>query len=311
MNKKYYTKHAVLADKLIDVPCSQAFEQIKNWFLERDYCFISEIDASKFIREIEIRLHILQTLTFHQLYISPSNGCEMQVWKRSCKSGATQLTDLLWETEKLQGSLVSLEKAVNLSIRGELAKQYQEPLIELTDTATLGEIESHVMQEQLTLSRHEYLCPVAVGDKQVLVSIDLSGSDKAILDELAIQLPKIRKILDLPEPTKSKAIRYNAALKSFSQRYVIQYLDLLIYRIQPEMSASQVKADRKGSTSFLRPKSRHLWDLTDLQIANLIAPLDLDAADIKEWRQDTYEEMLLNSEYMTTLLRDFQRKHPK
>ncbi|EPR2983072.1 DUF6387 family protein [Vibrio parahaemolyticus] len=309
MSEKYYTKHAVLADKLIGTPCPQAIEQIKNWFSERDYSFIPEIDATNFIREIEIRLRILQTLTFGQLYVSSPDGSEMLIWKHSCRAGNAKLTSLSRDEANPRGSYVSVEKAANLTMRHELAEHYREQQTDIPDTATPSEIKAYTKQNQIMLNRHEYLCPIELGGKQLLLSVDLSISDKTILDEIAILLPKIREMTGVAQPESAKQARNNKSLSPFINQYALQYLDLLIYRIQPEMTTSETRAYRDGSTAFLRPDSRHLWDLTDPQIAEIIAPIDLDGETIKGWRKDTYEKKLLNSEYMEALLRNARKEH--
>ncbi len=308
MNKKYHSKHAILANKIISVPSAQAIKQIRNWFSKRDYRLIADLEDSRYFRELEMRLHILQTLTFHQLYIGPSDGQEIQLWKRSCLTNTAALTTLFPKEDAPQGSCVSVEKSDYLSVRQGIAEQYQEPLPELMEAATLDDIKTHTKQTQIALNRHEYLCPLEPDGKQILISIDLSSPNKAILDEVLIQLEQVRKKLDIPEIDSQKRARNNKSLAPFINRYAIQYLDLLIYRIQPEMTTAEVKAYRAGATDFLRPQPNHIWELTDIQTANFINHVDLGAETIREWRTDTYEMKLLNSDYMQALLRNIRRE---
>nr|WP_159064966.1 DUF6387 family protein [Thaumasiovibrio subtropicus] len=232
----------------------------------------------------------------------------MLTWKHSCRTGNAKLTSLSSDETKPQGSYVSVEKAANLTMRYKLAECFRNQLIDTPDTASLNEIKACTAENQIILNRHENLCPVELNGKQLLLSVDLSTSNNTILDEIAILLPKIRKITGIPEPDGAKKARNNKSLSTFTDKYALQYLDLLIYRIQPEMTATEIQAYKEGCSPFLQPDSRHLWELTDPQIAEVIAPLDLDGETIKKWRKKTYEKKLLNSEYMEALLRNARKE---
>ncbi|UTV27884.1 DUF6387 family protein [Photobacterium atrarenae] len=303
MQSKQYSKHAILADKLQEQPSLAVMAQITAWFNKRNYSFATKQDELGYARELEIRLHILQNLTFHQLYVSQADNGVMQYWKFSCLSGNANLASFERDNAKPQGNLVTTEKPDNLQYRHELANLFKEPLPELVANPTLEEIQAHSEHVQLVLKRQEYLCPIKENDQQILLSVNLAGgSNKAILNELQLTLNMLRDQLAVPEPAVTKRARDNKTLAPYVNKHALEYLDLLIYCIHPMMTETESKALASNNTTLLRPAPRHIWELTDSQIAQLIDQLELDSETIKKWRVRTFEKKLLDSEYIRACL---------
>ncbi|EGR0550177.1 hypothetical protein FDM56_14125 [Vibrio cholerae] len=341
MKNSTKSKHAILAafkkQKLKDQ--DQAYQQIERWYQQRDYSFITSLSSEEYVKELEMRLHILQTITFNAFYISPPPGNELQIWKHSCSSGATRLMGQVRIPEAPRRKLVEAEKVENLKFRYELAQHYQEILPPLHADATLEEIDAHAVDSHRILKQREYICPLAQHDKRTMLSIDLAGgSDEEILAESLHIITTLRKQLEIAGPPKvppllrnKKQARKNTSLKPYLKSYAIQYLDLLMYCIQPhpfqfsyciksevaitsdqrieyrkeEQTAHIEKLQENNKSlreNFVRPQPGYMWDLSDSQLAKIINSDDLDGDHIRQWRKDTYEPSLFNGKYISSLI---------
>lgn len=296
MTNIYYSKHSAFSGRLKEVPSQAPLQQIECWFKCRDYSFTRDLAATAYARELEIRLYIIQNLTMHQFFIGTAYCHEISIWKHSCKTTNPQLRTFDNNAYRPPTSHVSIVKPSELTSRAELAEYFQPQIESLDKYATLDQVLLHSTNTQTTLKRRELLCPTDYDDHQLIVSVNLANSsNKEIMHSIWLQLIAARQELCLPEPKTAKYTRENKVLNQFINKYSLEYLDILIYCAQPEEQRNQLN-------THLRPKENHIWDLSDQQVADLLNSDELSGEIVKKWRERTFNQKLLNTDFITKCL---------
>lgn len=263
-------------------------ENLKHWLQDKDYCFLNNLTVLDYLVELEERLTL-----YHFALLAGGLDVDDVRWKKInrgqlCLKQASYTYSLKTETKDIctiKGKFLPFHQAIHEQMKQNLQK-FPQP--------TFGDnIREYNKARKKAINQTEYLSPMDVDRKQLLLCVDLeNASDESLLKQFAFLLPQLREKLEIPEPAippkqgRKKQDKIGA-VKKLRNHKTIQYLDIMLYC----RMASPV-----GET----------WHLTDPMLDLLLFNGERGSESMKEYRVDFFVPKVLDEEFIHSLFNNIR-----
>lgn len=190
------------------------------------------------------------------------------------------------------------------TVKGEYLSLYQHRYEQLKSNyqaaplpTSNDEIVAYTNAQTMAINQLEYLCPMEIGRKQVLLSVDLEhASDEYLTKQFSSLLQSIRAQVGVPEPSQAhKPHNKLLTVKKLLAYKAIQYLDLKLYCIINSPPGEEWQLSDDFMIKWLLADNEHMN--TKKTRENPKGP-----ENFKQYRKDFYCPKLLNQTYIDELI---------
>ncbi|MGR5229220.1 DUF6387 family protein [Photobacterium damselae] len=207
-----------------------------TWFDIKNYDVLSQLSANEFLAQLEHRICIYAQ---QQCMPVKRETVKLHGWEdikqgriiifRPNRVASTLESHLSFIINQEQTPLLPYLKD---SYNQKLQQQHQANIEALSEKDPFKLECARRHENSLFREQQRYLIPLipTLQSKAILTQLNLEDyTDADLLKKIAAQLPYLRKLLDIPEPTKPTHKSGKQTLKKYLSYQVIAYLDLSIH----------------------------------------------------------------------------------